>query len=150
MRWTGGNAWQSDGRFLFLEEMEDDFEDEFGYYDFLGRRPPGDEEGSRFQHFSDKFGIMASGVLPHWWASKFQEATEPRAFHSDLLAGCEFHHYHNRSCYQFSIGRIVEIFASTEHYCYQHLAKKKPVAQHKAERHEALWQENCECSPGSK
>lgn len=128
MRWTSGNAWQSDGNFLFLEDVADDFEDEFGEWDFLGRRPPGDREGSRFQHFSDKLGMIASGVLPYWWASKFQEATEPRTFHSDLLMGCEIRHYQNRRCYRFSIGRTVKTFTSdrSEDYCYQNQWRNEP------------------------
>lgn len=116
MRWGSEDAWQTDGTFLWME-MAEDFDEDFGYFDFLGQRHDSDQDGSRFTHFSQAFQMVARGPLPHWWASKFQEATNPRAFHPDLLMGCRFHVYQNKTCYRFWIGHAVETDSSGEAFC---------------------------------
>lgn len=116
MRWGSEDAWRTDGSFLWME-MADDFVEDYDYFDFFGQRQAGDQDGSRFTHYSQELQMVARAPLPHWWASKFQKTTDPRAFHPDLLDGCRLHFYKNRTCYQIWIGHSVETFDSSGERC---------------------------------
>lgn len=65
--------------------------------------------------------LATVGVMPLWWAFKFQEDEVLRGyasvFDTDSLEGCFLHYFRNGTCYQIKVGWLVQVSHKTESEC---------------------------------
>ena len=89
--------------------------------------------GSRFSRLCVNFVLATTlrpdtglhlatvGVVPVWWAFKFQEDEVLRGyagvFDTDSLEGCFLHYFQNGTCYQIKVGLMAQISHKNESEC---------------------------------
>lgn len=65
--------------------------------------------------------LATVGVVPVWWAFKFQKDEVLRGyasvFDTDRLEGCFLHYFWNGTCYQIKVGSMAQISNKTESAC---------------------------------
>jgi len=84
-------------------------------------KAPEAPDGSKFVEPDTGLHLATVGVVPVWWAFKFQEDEVLRGyagvFDTDSLDDCFLHYFRNGTCYQIVVGRVAQISHKTESEC---------------------------------
>jgi len=84
-------------------------------------KAPEAPDGSKFVEPGAGLHLATVGVVPVWWAFKFQKDEVLRGyasvFDTDRLEGCFLHYFWNGTCYQIKVGSMAQISNKTESAC---------------------------------